>query len=117
MCGIVGIWDQSNSYDQEELSRDLKTSVGTLKHRGPDDNGTWSNERGLGLGHTRLSILDLSSRGHIGITDCRPGLASFLTARKSKALLLIEHRDHWPVGRLTGSVVTPTNEKTIFSGA
>lgn len=64
MCGIVGIWDQSNSYDQEELSRDLKTSVGTLKHRGPDDNGTWGNGRGLGLGHTRLSILDLSSRGH-----------------------------------------------------
>ena len=64
MCGIVGIWDQSNSYDREALSRDLKTSVGTLRHRGPDDNGTWLNEGGLGLGHTRLSILDLSSRGH-----------------------------------------------------
>jgi len=64
MCGIVGIWDQSNGYDRDELSRDLKTSVRTLSHRGPDDNGTWLNARGLGLGHTRLSILDLSSHGH-----------------------------------------------------
>jgi asparagine synthase (glutamine-hydrolysing) len=64
MCGIVGIWDQSNSYDGEVLSRELNNSVETLKHRGPDDNGTWVNESGVGLGHTRLSILDLSSRGH-----------------------------------------------------
>ena len=34
-----------------------------LFHRGPDDGGTYFNEK-LGLGHRRLSILDLSERGH-----------------------------------------------------
>ena len=35
-----------------------------LSHRGPDDSGTYVNEDGkVGLGHTRLSILDLSERG------------------------------------------------------
>ena len=32
-------------------------------HRGPDDAGTWAEE-GVGLGHRRLSIIDLSSAGH-----------------------------------------------------
>ncbi len=36
----------------------------TLRHRGPDDSGTYiDNGCGVGLGHTRLSIIDLSSRG------------------------------------------------------
>ncbi|MBW3543431.1 MAG: hypothetical protein KY476_24525, partial [Planctomycetes bacterium] len=37
----------------------------TLTHRGPDDRGTWSDEeRGIYLGHRRLSVLDLSAHGH-----------------------------------------------------
>lgn len=36
----------------------------TLRHRGPDDLGVWADEQGaVALGHTRLSILDLSSSG------------------------------------------------------
>jgi asparagine synthase (glutamine-hydrolysing) len=36
-----------------------------LVHRGPDDGGTWSDaERGVALGHRRLSIIDLSPAGH-----------------------------------------------------
>ncbi len=36
-----------------------------LAHRGPDDSGTWSDaSSGVGLAHTRLSILDLSAAGH-----------------------------------------------------
>lgn len=36
----------------------------TLRHRGPDDLGTWVDEHGgIALGHTRLSILDLSPSG------------------------------------------------------
>lgn len=37
----------------------------TLVHRGPDDHGRWCDpERGIAIGHRRLSILDLSQAGH-----------------------------------------------------
>jgi asparagine synthase (glutamine-hydrolysing) len=37
----------------------------TLRHRGPDDSGTWTNKAaGIGLSFRRLSILDLSCQGH-----------------------------------------------------
>lgn len=39
--------------------------IAPLSHRGPDDQGTWvDEERGVALGHRRLSILDLSPQGH-----------------------------------------------------
>jgi asparagine synthase (glutamine-hydrolysing) len=62
MCGIVGVW--KSDYDRDHLRRDLGNAVASLHHRGPDDSGTWLNESGLALGHTRLSILDLSPLGH-----------------------------------------------------
>ena len=38
---------------------------GTLRHRGPDDAGSWADaEAGIALGHRRLSIVDLSVEGH-----------------------------------------------------
>ena len=37
----------------------------TLVHRGPDDSGEWCDpDAGIGLGHRRLSIVDLSPTGH-----------------------------------------------------
>jgi asparagine synthase (glutamine-hydrolysing) len=37
----------------------------TLRHRGPDDSDVWLDQKaGIGLGHQRLSILDLSPAGH-----------------------------------------------------
>ena len=44
---------------------DLQVSLRTIAHRGPDDSGVWANaSAGVGLGHVRLSILDLSPLGH-----------------------------------------------------
>ena len=62
MCGIVGIW--AKNYGKDRFQGDLENAVTSLRHRGPDDRGTWMNDTGLGLGHTRLSILDLSPLGH-----------------------------------------------------
>ncbi|HWQ34612.1 MAG TPA: asparagine synthase (glutamine-hydrolyzing) [Blastocatellia bacterium] len=60
MCGICGVW--SSDGQPVEVSV-LKRMSGTMRHRGPDDSGYWT-EAGIGFGHRRLSIIDLSSGGH-----------------------------------------------------
>ena len=62
MCGITGIW--AKNYNKDRLIDDLNLAVEKLRHRGPNDCGTWFNDSGIALGHTRLSILDLSPLGH-----------------------------------------------------
>lgn len=58
MCGIVGIFDTRG---RQEISRELLARMNeTQYHRGPDESGLHL-EPGLGLGHRRLSIIDLSS--------------------------------------------------------
>lgn len=58
MCGITGIFDISGT---NEISRDLLHRMNeTQFHRGPDEGGLHL-EQGVGLGHRRLSIIDLSS--------------------------------------------------------
>lgn len=63
MCGIVG----SFGYNGQSISEaSVRRGMERIKHRGPDDEGlvTLLTEKGtLHLGHTRLSILDLSSLG------------------------------------------------------
>jgi asparagine synthase (glutamine-hydrolysing) len=61
MCGIAGIVAEAPSRDTVERM------VRTLTHRGPDHSGVWESD-GACLGHTRLSILDLSSAGHQPMT-------------------------------------------------
>lgn len=56
MCGITGFLGKGNAGDLEHM-------VATLHHRGPDDSGTHL-ENSVGLGQTRLSIIDLSPAGH-----------------------------------------------------
>lgn len=56
MCGIFGI--VSSRVDKKQV----ETSTNTLSHRGPDDSGYFIGE-GIGLGHRRLSIIDLEG-GH-----------------------------------------------------
>jgi asparagine synthase (glutamine-hydrolysing) len=61
MCGIVGYW--AHSGEPAAFPDALREAVRELKHRGPDDLGIWRDGRGVGLGHTRLAILDLSQTG------------------------------------------------------
>jgi asparagine synthase (glutamine-hydrolysing) len=64
MCGICGILDYSHTetgIDQQLLKR--MTDV--IAHRGPDDDGSYiSDDKKVGLGFRRLSIIDLSPAGH-----------------------------------------------------
>ncbi len=63
MCGIAGFIDQ-NASGREELQSTLRQMTGCLAHRGPDADGHWIEGRfGVGLGHRRLAILDLSPTG------------------------------------------------------
>ena len=58
MCGITGIFD---TRDTREIPRDLLSRMNESQfHRGPDEGGLHV-EPGLGLGHRRLSIIDLST--------------------------------------------------------
>jgi asparagine synthase (glutamine-hydrolysing) len=60
MCGIAGFIEYRNVRARES---DLLNMRSCLRHRGPDDEGHFFKS-GVGLAHTRLSILDLSSCGH-----------------------------------------------------
>ncbi len=61
MCGIVGFY----KVECEDCTRTLEVMRDTLTHRGPDDAGIYlDRENGVGLGHRRLSIIDLSALGH-----------------------------------------------------
>ena len=63
MCGIAGYVGQ---FDAELLGRMNES----LAHRGPDDSGTLTlDDKNLGLTHRRLSIIDLSPRGHQPMWD------------------------------------------------
>src|SRR5687767_12883215 len=58
MCGIVGVMDMTG---RREISRELVSRMNeTQHHRGPDAGGLHL-EPGVGLGHRRLSIIDLST--------------------------------------------------------
>lgn len=70
MCGIAGI------LSSQESKGSLEAMVETMVHRGPDDQGIESfsaGDRWVGLGHRRLSILDLSSAGHQPMIDPETG--------------------------------------------
>ncbi|MAT10378.1 MAG: asparagine synthase (glutamine-hydrolyzing) [Rhodopirellula sp.] len=62
MCGIAGYFAvPSYSVSEDNLSK----AISLLSHRGPDDSGLYQDvNSGVGLAHTRLSILDLSVHGH-----------------------------------------------------
>lgn len=60
MCGIAGV------LSSRPVAPELLQRMGaSLLHRGPDDQGVWSDgDAGIGLSHRRLAIVDLSPHGH-----------------------------------------------------
>lgn len=60
MCGICGIINLSG---QSVSERHLQSMMQAMKHRGPDDEGIFSEENVI-FGFVRLSIIDLSADGH-----------------------------------------------------
>lgn len=64
MCGICGVYNFNNN--ESKIEKSLLISMrDTMIHRGPDDAGIYiSDDKKLGLGHRRLSIIDLSKKGH-----------------------------------------------------
>jgi asparagine synthase (glutamine-hydrolysing) len=80
MCGIAGIisfdTDRSTHRRSDEAPLTLTRMIGRLTHRGPNDRGeevlegrNWK----VGLGQTRLSIIDLSNAGHQPMRDALTG--------------------------------------------
>lgn len=61
MCGIAGVM-----YCRDRnLSALVRRLVESIRYRGPDDADAWCDvSAGVGLGHARLSVLDLSPAGH-----------------------------------------------------
>jgi asparagine synthase (glutamine-hydrolysing) len=63
MCGITGYWVRRG--DPAPWLEDVSASVETLTSRGPDDRGVWVRPGArVAMGHTRLSILDLTHSAH-----------------------------------------------------
>ena len=64
MCGICGIIDYKGGYIQNKV---IQAMADQMVHRGPDDSGVFLGLDAVpqaGLGHRRLSIIDLSVLGH-----------------------------------------------------
>ncbi len=83
MCGIAGFWEFSTTRRIEDRVNRVEQMLTTLSHRGPDDRGIavfggssnilhnksakidyQESDFHLVLGHNRLSIIDLSYKGH-----------------------------------------------------
>jgi len=61
MCGLTGVFGVGTDARPDRVS----AMAAALRHRGPDDADVWCDEAaGIGIGHTRLAIVDLSAAGH-----------------------------------------------------
>jgi asparagine synthase (glutamine-hydrolysing) len=64
MCGLVGFYVGDKSRQNLNTKYLAQKMTASLSHRGPDGSGVWSsNDDSVALGHTRLSITDLSDAG------------------------------------------------------
>lgn len=66
MCGIAGIFHLETAKPVDPAR--VRTMTDSMVHRGPDGSGVWTAP-GVGLGHRRLSIIDLSGGAQPMLTD------------------------------------------------
>ncbi len=65
MCGFAGYLDPRLEDGEDAMRARAAAMAECLRHRGPDDSGSWADPAaGLALGFRRLSIIDLSAAGH-----------------------------------------------------
>jgi asparagine synthase (glutamine-hydrolysing) len=68
MCRIAGII--SNKLQAGQIREQVSIMCAVLKHGGPDDEGIFFDEKvNIAFGHRRLSIIDLSKKGHQPMAD------------------------------------------------
>jgi asparagine synthase (glutamine-hydrolysing) len=71
MCGINGIYELSHK-TINSLEKQIDGMNKIIKHRGPDGEGIWTNDdKYIGLGHVRLSIIDLNETAMQPMTNNR----------------------------------------------
>lgn len=79
MCGIAGYLVDSSTAAAFSERAVLHEMANAIRHRGPDDEGIWTDPHyGVGLAHRRLAILDLSPGGHQPmVSACRRFVIAF----------------------------------------
>ncbi len=122
MCGLAGLLLPSPRLHGEQLEALACEMGAALRHRGPDDAGTWADaQAGIALAHQRLSILDLSPLGHqpMASADGRYVLAfngeiyNFAQLRAALAALGHRFRGHSDTEVLLAAVVEWGLEDTL----
>ncbi len=64
MCGFAGYFT-THSLTADSHRQAVEAMIDPIKHRGPDDAGTWVDaDVGIAFGFRRLAIIDLSEHGH-----------------------------------------------------
>jgi asparagine synthase (glutamine-hydrolysing) len=65
MCGIAGLFTGASSpWSRDSAANTVQRMIDAQRHRGPDAEGIWLDERNrCHLGHRRLSIIDVSDAG------------------------------------------------------
>jgi asparagine synthase (glutamine-hydrolysing) len=87
MCGIAAFFSRKRPLSEETLRR----ATTALRHRGPDSQRHWlSNDQRVGLGHARLSIIDLAGRDQPIAHEAR-----FYRLTPSGRKQLAEERSNW----------------------
>ena len=112
MCGIAGFVGTSPKTTLGNADAVAEAMAASLAHRGPDDQGIWTDpEAGTALIHRRLSIIDLSPAGHQPMVSAdgrfiisyngevysyQP-IAAELVARRLQIPRPLRHRSHFGI--------------------